>query len=195
MSSTERDETILEADIHSSFLLDSWLFERKFGHCAAQRHYERFWKRAMDQAEKSNFIDVKLRQIEADCAPVQAITKLSLPKAVKDVGSKQALILTLQLPEGILDQFQKWAQNLCFIDHLIDMKPGYDVLLDLRSEYHKEFKSLYKSELRKSNKVFYSKQARNDKKAFYKKLFKFPYPIKRDIFRCLCESELNSGRC
>ena len=31
-------------------------------------------------------------------------------------------------------------------------------------------------------------------KAFYKKLFKYPYSVKRDIFRCLCEGKLNADR-
>lgn len=195
MSSTKQDELRLERDIHSSFLLDSWLLEHQFGHFAAQHHYERFWRRSIDPAEKSNFIDVKLREIEAGGAPVHAITQLSLAKSVRDVGSKKALLLMLQLPDGVLYPFQTWAQNLCFIDHLIGMKPDYDLLLELRSEYHKQFDSLYKSELRQLNKKFSSIQPNNDRKAFYKKLFKYPYPVKRDIFRCLCEGKLNSGQC
>lgn len=195
MCSTEQDEFRLERDIHSCFLLDSWLLENQFGHCAAQRQYDRFWKHATDRAEKSNFIDVKLREIEAGSAPVHAITELSLPKKVKDVGSKTALLLMLQLPDGILNPYQTWAQNLCFIDHLIDMKPDYDLLLDLRSEYDKQFESLYKSQLRQFNKTFATFQALDDKKAFYKKLFKYPYPVKRDIFRCLCEGKLNADFC
>lgn len=194
MSGTKQNEHRLECDIHSSFLLDRWSIEHQLGHSAAQHHYERFWKRSIDRAEKSNFIDVKLREIEAGGAPVHVITQLSLPKGVKDVGSKQALLLMLQLPEGVLYPFQTWAQNLCFIDHLIGMKPGYDLLLDLRSEYHKQFERIYKSELRQLNKRFLFSPTTSEKKAFYKKLFKYPYPVKRDIVRCLCESELNPIR-
>ena len=195
MSSTKQNEHRLECDIHSSFLLDRWSIEHQLGHSAAQHHYERFWQRSTDRAQKSNFIDVKLREIEAGSAPVHVITQLSLPKGVKDVGSKQALLLMLQLPEGVLYPYQTWAQNLCFIDHLIGIKPDYDLLLDLRFEYHKQFERIYKSELRQLNKRFLFSQTTSEKRAFYKKLFKYPYPVKRDIFRCLCESELNRGQC
>jgi hypothetical protein len=195
MSSKEHDDPRLEWAIHSSFLLDRWLLENQFGHCAVQRHYDRFWKYSIDQAEKSNFIDVKLRKIEAGSAPVHAIAELSLPKSVKDIGSKKALILMMQLPGGILDPYHTWAQNLCFIDHLLDLKPDYGLLLDLKSEYYGRFKSLYKSELRQLNKQFSFSKTANDKIAFYEKLFQYPYPVKCDIFRCLCEGKLNSSRC
>ena len=99
------------------------------------------------------------------------------------------------LPDGILDPYHKWAQNLCFIDHLIEVKPDYQLLLDLRSEYHDQFVSIYKGELRQLNKPFAAQSAVNQSRDFYKKLFKYPYPVKRDIFRCLCEGKLNADRC
>ena len=195
MSYKEQIEPGLESDIHSSFLLDRWLYENQFGHSAAQRHYDRFWRYSTDRAGRSNFIDAKLRKIEAGSAPVHAITELSLSKEVKSVGSKKALILMMLLPDGILDPYHKWAQNLCFIDHLIEVKPDYQLLLDLRSEYHDQFVSIYKSELRQLNKPFFAQPAFGQSRDFYKKLFKYPYPVKRDIFRCLCEGKLNADRC
>ena len=63
---------------------------------------------------------------------------------------------------------------------------------ELRDEYHAEFLKLYKSELRYAKQPEYGRRKNGEALAFYKKLFKFQYPVKRDIIRCLCEAKLNA---
>ena len=181
----------LEDSIHDNFLLDSWRLEKKFGHSAVQRHLARFWVGQLTRSMRSNFLDVKLRQIEAGTTPVRALDALKLPQSVKDVGSKKALLLMFNLPKGVLFRYENWAKNLCFIDQLIELKPGYDLLHQLQAEYHREFLSLYKSELRSANEDARRGIGSGDGQDFYKKLFKFQYSVKRDIIRCLCEPGLN----
>jgi len=84
------------------------------------------------------------------------------------------------------------TQNLCFIDQLLKLKPDYVLLHELRDEYHAEFLKLYKSELRYAKQPEYGRRKDGEALAFYKKLFKFQYPVKRDIIRCLCEPKLNA---
>lgn len=191
LNSKDASKLRLEDSIHDNFLLDGWRLENEFGHPAVQRHYARFWVKQIDRAMRSNFIDVKLRQIAKGAPPTGAMDALKLPKHVKDVGSKKALLLMFNLPEGILLRYEIWAQNLCFIDQLIEQKPDYGLLLQLRGEYHREFQSLYKSELRAANGNSRRGFGSNDEREFYKKLFKYKYAVKRDIIRCLCEPRLN----
>ena len=101
-------------------------------------------------------------------------------------------MLMLALPDRITDRYHRWAQNLCFIDQLLELKPDYSLLHALRDEYHKDFLKLYKSELRYAKQPEYGSRKDGEALAFYKKLFKFQYPVKRDIIRCLCEAKLNS---
>lgn len=191
MKNSNEDSLRLEKNVHDNFLLDSWRLEHQFGHVVAQRHYGIFWMNQMQREMRSNFIHIKLRQIEAGAAPVLPLTELLLPESVQSVGGKKALLLMLTLPNDVLPRYQTWAQNLCFVDHLIEKKPNYDFLLKLREEYHKEFISQYKSELRSANGNSRSQHKSDEVRVFYKKLFKYQYPVKRDIIRCLCEAGLN----
>lgn len=105
--------------------------------------------------------------------------------------AKKAFLLMFSLPSSILLRYENWAQNLCFIDQLIELKPGYDLLYQLQAEYHREFLSLYKSELRSANEDARRGIGSGEARDFFKKLFKFQYSVKRDIIRCLCEPGLN----
>lgn len=134
MENSKEGSLRLEKNVHDNFLLDSWRLEHHFGHAVTQRHYGIFWVNQMQREMRSNFIHIKLRQIEAGAAPVLPLTELSLPESVQSVGSKKALLLMLTLPNDVLRRYQTWAQNLCFVDHLIEKKPNYDFLLKLREE-------------------------------------------------------------
>lgn len=191
MQGANKDSLRLEKNIHDNFLLDSWRLENQFGHAAVQRHYSICWIYEMNKEMLSNFINIKLRQLEAGSAPVLTLTELSLPASVKLVGSKKALLLMLTLPEGVLHRYQTWAQDLCFVDQLIEKKPDYNFLHKIREEYHKKFLSLYRSELRSANEKSGNRHGTDAVKTFYKKLFKYQYAVKRDIIRCLCEAGLN----
>lgn len=181
----------LETDLHCNFLLDGRYGGMDYGHGAVRRHFMRFWPFNFYSNHKSNLIDVKLRQIKDGVAPILPLRELKLPQGVQDKGSKQALILMLTMPEDITFRYYEWAQNLCFIDQLLEQKPSYTFLLQLRAEYHVEFVKLYKSELRYAKNPIYSSLNNGSALEFYKKLYKFQYPVKRDIIRCLCEARLN----
>ena len=191
MNSSDHNAFRLEYDLHRNFLLDGWHGEPGYGHFAVRRHFKRFWPFNFSNNHKSNLIDVKLHQIEDGVAPVLPLRELKLPQSVQDKGSKRALMLMLTLPEDITFRYHEWAQNLCFIDQLLEQKPNYTFLLQLRAEYHAEFVKLYKSELRYAKKPTYSSRKDGSALDFYKKLYKFQYPVKRDIIRCLCELQLN----
>ena len=192
MHKNEQENLALESSLHHNFLLEGYSRNPSPGHPAARRHYNRFWGYKFPSNQKSNLIHVKLRQIEAGFTPVLPHEKLTLPKGVQDTGSKRALMLMLALPDRITDRYHEWAQNLCFIDQLLELKPDYSLLHELRDEYHAEFLKLYKSELSYAKQPEYGRRKDGEALAFYKKLFKFQYPVKRDIIHCLCEAKLNA---
>ena len=192
MHKLEYQNLTLESSIHNNFLIHGWRLEKTFGHQSAQTHFARFWRSEFTDAAKSNLIHVKLRQIEAGAVPVEPLPTLILSSNVKAVGSKRALLLMLVMPDGILFSYKQWAQNLCFIDQLIEMRPGYRLLHKIRDDYYREFIRLYKSGLRYAKQPNYSRKLPSDELTFYKRLFKFQYSEKRDIFRCLCEPGLNT---
>lgn len=98
----------------------------------------------------------------------------------------------LMLPNGALVSYTEWAQNTCFIDQLLEMRPGYSLLEKIQTEYHQRFLTIYRSELRDAKRIDNLKNDVSDASLFYKKLFKFQYPVKRTIVQCLCEANLNS---
>lgn len=189
----QHDQVVtLEKHIHENFMLSSWYLEQKYGHLAAQRHFKRFWNDDLNVYQKSNLINAKLRQIEAGAEPVVPLSSLTLLSSVKDIGSKRALFLMLMLPNGALVSYTEWAQNTCFIDQLLELRPGYSLLEKIQTEYHQRFLTIYRSELRDAKRIDNLKNDVSDASLFYKKLFKFQYPVKRDIVQCLCEANLNS---
>jgi hypothetical protein len=77
-------------------------------------------------------------------------------------------MLMLALPDRITDRYHEWAQNLCFIDQLLELKPDYSLLHELRDEYHAEFLKLYKSELRYAKQPEYGRRKDGEALAFTK---------------------------